>query len=251
MLALESGRITSNNTGISIRNEFQIGNSHQILGLMKLHKLVGDEILATRAIGLEIESSLHLRSFVLLSLLAGLRLLSLISIANHLEEVVTLTHHLTINDHPRDPFVISRGLISSNQMKSRSLSTLSTRKDHLSIHSSSSSTLLNTLVREINRSLLAENERPPLLRIVLLRAKLNVVSIALLITMLALESGRITSNNMSISIRNEFQIGNSHQILGLMKFNQAMSNEILAARAIGFEIKRGLHLISLKTENYA
>ena len=185
------------------------------------------------------------------TLLAGSRLLSLISIANHLEEIVRLTHHLTVDNHPRNPFVISRGLVSSNQMESRSLSTLSTRENHLSVHSSSDSALLNTLVREIDRSLLAENERPPLLGVVLLRAKLHIVSIALFIAMLALEGGRIATNDMSISVRNKLQVSNGHQILSLMKLHEIVGDERLATRAIGLEIQRSLNFIGLKSKNYA
>ena len=185
------------------------------------------------------------------TLLAGSRLLSLISIANHLEEVITVTHHLTVDNHPRDPFVVSRGLISSNQMESRSFSTLSTRKNHLSIHSSSDSALLNTLVREIDRSLLTKNERPPLLGVVLLRAKLHIVSIALFIAMLALEGGRIATNDMSISVRNKLQVSNGHQILSLMKLHEIVGDERLATRAIGLEIQRSLNFIGLKSKNYA
>ena len=136
-------------------------------------------------------------------------------------------------------------------MESRSLSTLSTRENHLSVHSSSDSALLNTLVREIDRSLLAENERPPLLGVVLLSTKLHIVSIALFIAMLALESRRIATNDMSISVRNKLQVSNGHQILSLMKLHEIVGDERLATRAIGLEIQRSLNFIGLKSKNYA
>ena len=217
---------------------------------MELHQIVSDETFATRAIGLEIKSRLHLRSFILHRLRARSGLLSLVGIANHLEEIVALAHDLAVHNHPRNPFVVSRGLVSSNKVKSRSLSTLSTGQNHFSIHSSSSSALLHTFVREIDRGFLAKNERPPVRRIMLLRAQLNIVTIALLISVLALEGRRITRDHMSISIRNEFQIGNSHQILSLMELHQIVSNEVLAGGAERLVIKRSFHFVSLKAERY-
>ena len=177
-------------------------------------------------------------------LVARRRLLTLISVANHLEEVVLLTHYLTIDNHPRHPLVV-RGLVSSFQMKQRSLRSLSALQNHISINSSSRRALLDTLVAEVSGILLTDNEIPSLLREVLLSAQLDPVSIALLISMLALEGGRITSDHVSVSVRNELQIGNRHHILHLTEVLEIVLDELSATGAVDLVVEGNMHLISL------
>ena len=242
MLALESGRITSDHVSVSVRNELQIGNRHHVLHLTEVLEIVLDELSATGAVDLIVEGSLHLRN--LLELLAGSGLLTLISVANHLEEVVLLTHYLTIDNHPRN-ILVSRSLVSSFQMKQRSLRSLSALQNHISINSSSRRALLDTLVAEVSGILLTDNEIPSLLREVLLSAQLDPVSIALLISMLALEGGRITSDHASISVRNELQIGNCRHIGSCHNILQRSLDDLRASRAVDLVVEGNMHLISL------
>ena len=77
-------------------------------------------------------------------------------------------------------------------------------------------------------------------------AKFNPVTIAILITMLTLEGRRITSKNLSITVGNEFEISNGHQIIMLAEFNEIFRDELLATRAIDFVVKSSLNLFSLR-----
>ena len=146
--------------------------------------------------------------------------------------------------------MISRSLISSLQMKKRTLSSLSTLENYRSINVSFFSTLLDAIIREIRRSLFTNNELPPLFSEMLLSTQLNPVTITFIITMLTSESRRITSKNMSITIRNEFKVSNGHQILSLMERNKFLSNEIFATRAEHLIVQRSLYLRSLNRNRY-
>ena len=242
MLALEGGRITSDHVSISVRNELQISNRHHVLHLTEVLEIVLDELSATGAVDLVVEGSLHLRS--LLELLAGSGLLTLISVANALQNALGAITELSVDQHPRNILVFG-GLVSSFQMKQRSLRSLSALQNHISINSSSRRALLDTLVAEVSGILLTDNEIPSLLREVLLSAQLDPVSIALLISMLALEGGRITSDHASISVRNELQIGNCRHIGSCHNILQRSLDDLRASRAVDLVVEGNMHLISL------
>ena len=137
------------------------------------------------------------------------------------------------------------GLVSSFQMKQRSLRSLSALQNHISINSSSRRALLDTLITEVSGILLTEDVVPSLLREVLLDTQLDPVSIALLISMLALEGGRITSDHASISVRNELQIGNCRHIGSCHNILQRSLDDLRASRAVDLVVEGNMHLISL------
>ena len=177
-------------------------------------------------------------------LVARRRLLTLVSVANALQNALGAITELSVDQHPRNILVLG-GLVSSFQMKQRSLRSLSALQNHISINSSSRRALLDTLITEVSGILLTEDVVPSLLREVLLDTQLDPVSIALLISMLALEGGRITSDHVSISVRNELQIGNRHHILHLTEVLEIVLDELSATGAVDLVVEGNMHLISL------
>ena len=242
MLALESGRITSDHSGIAVGNEFKISDGHHVIELTELNEVLSDELLAARAVRLIIESGLHLLS--LQSLLAGSGLLTSVGIANSLQEVLTVVQHSVVHNHPRNPSVIG-SLVSSLEVEQRTLSALRALQNDIRIDESHLTTVLHTLLREVNRALLANEEVPPLLREVLLSAQLHVVAVTLLLAVLALEGGRIASQNLGVAVGNDVDVGNGHHIVELTELNKILGDKHLAIRAVGFDVKGDLHIIGL------
>ena len=210
---------------------------------MEGHQILRNKLLTARAVGFIVQGSLYLINSA--RLLAGSRLLTLVSIAHHILELVLPAHHLTIHNNPRDPLVILRSLVSSLQMQQRTLSTLRAFQNHRSINSSLLRAFSHTLVREISRGLLTHNEFPPLAAEVLLSAQFHEIAIALLIAMLALEGRRIAGKHMSIAVGNKLKIGNGHQISLLVEGHQILRNKLLAARAVGFVVQGCFYLLGL------
>ena len=130
-------------------------------------------------------------------------------------------------------------------MKLGSLGSLSTLQNHISIDSSLSGALLDSLVTKVQRRLLAENVLKGLLGEVLLSAQLNPVSIALLVAMLALEGGGIARDHMGVSVRNELQVSDRHDVGKLRNLLDIRADERGASRAENFVVEGRLHLISL------
>ena len=242
MLALESGRITSDHSGIAVGNEFKISDRHHVIELTELNEVLSDELLAARAVRLIVESGLHLLS--LQSLLAGSGLLTSVGIANSLQEVLTVVQHSVVHNHPRNPSVIG-SLVSSLEVEQRTLSALRALQNDIRIDESHLTTVLHTLLREVNRALLANEEVPPLLREVLLSAQLHVVAVTLLLAVLALEGGRIASQNLGVAVGNDVDVGNGHHIVELTELNKILGDKHLAIRAVGFDVKGDLHIIGL------
>ena len=242
MLALESGRITSDHSRVAVRNELEVSDGHHVIELTELNEVLSNELLAARAVRLIVESSLHLLHSHLL--LAGSGLLTLVSVAHHIQEHVALTHHLVVDHHPRNPSVIG-SLVSSLEVEQRTLSALRALQNDIGIDESHLTTVLHTLLREVNRALLANEEVPPLLREVLLSAQLHVVAVTLLLAVLALEGGRIASQNLGVAVGNDVDVGNGHHIVELTELNKILGDKHLAIRAVGFDVKGDLHIIGL------
>ena len=177
-------------------------------------------------------------------LLARSRLLTLVSVADHVHHLLSVTD-LAIDHNPRDPLVVLGSLVSSLEVEQRTLSALRALQNDVGIDESHLTTVLHTLLREVNRALLANEEVPPLLREVLLSAQLHVVAVTLLLAVLALEGGRIASQNLGVAVGNDVDVGNGHHIVELTELNKILGDKHLAIRAVGFDVKGDLHIIGL------
>ena len=246
MLASEGRRITSKDVSVTVRIKGDVGDGLEFRIIEEGLEGGGDEVLATRAVGLEVEIDLDGLSSggnnVLVEASSGL--LTLVEVADDLLEVLGGLLELTVNEQPGDPFVIGRGGITSLKVEERTLSTLGAGQDKLAVHLVGISALLNTFIAEVNGSFSAVDEIEPVLGIVLNNAVLNVVTVALSITVLALEGRRITSKGTGITVGVE---GNSRDGLELRNIEEGLEgggDERLTTRAVGLEVEIDLDGLS-------
>ena len=243
MLALEGRGIASDHVSITVRNQLQIGDRHHVLHGAELHQIAGDELLAAGAVGLVVQGSLHLLRSQ--SLLARSGLLTLVRVAHSLNEVGALIQDLAVHNHPGDPLVIA-GLVRSLQVQQRTLRALRAAQNHVVVHAGLHGASHHAVVGEVHRGLLANEEVPPGVRVVLLSAQLHVVAVALLLAVLALESGRIAGDHVSVAVGNNINIGNGHQIRKLAELHKILRHEVLAVGAVRFDVKGDLHILGLQ-----
>ena len=140
--------------------------------------------------------------------------------------------------------MVGRGGITSLEVKERTLSTLSTGQNELAVHLAGISALLNAFIAEVDGALSAVDEIEPVLGIVFNNTVLNVVTVALLITMLASESGRITSKDVSVTIRIKGDVGDGLEFRIIEEGLEGGGNEVLATRAVGLEVEIDLDGLS-------
>ena len=243
VLALEGRRIAGEGVGVTVGVEVEVNHGLELRNIEELLESTNDEVSAAGAEGFVEEFNLDkLSSKVFLG--ASSRLLTLVGIANELLEVSKISSDFAIDGQPGDPLVVGRGGITSLKVEERTLSTLSTGQDKLAVHLVGISALLNTFIAEVNSSLSAVDEIEPVLGIVLNNAVLNVVTIALGITVLALEGRRITSKDVSVTVRVEGNSGDGLELRNIKEGLEGGGDEVLTTRAVRFEVEIDLDGLS-------
>lgn len=158
-----------------------------------------------------------------------------------LDHVLGVSEELVIDQHGGN-VAQSGGNVSSAEHQLAALISFGAGNDGLSIHSLLSSALLDGLVVEVVGLLHAVHHSKTVIRVVEKGAEFDLVSVALLLSMLAGEGGRVTSDNMSLSVRNDFQVNDVHDILSLGEGQQLVVGEIDAIRAEGLDQSLDLNL---------